>query len=116
MLSWIALGGGGLLTLFGFFKIVSNGFRFLLWVVLLSIGSVAVEYGLDHPPPGLREMGITPGAVDGLRTLVGPGKELSYRTLAEACAKLPEMKEQLNPGGKEEDPSRDGPKEASGPM
>lgn len=76
----IIIGVGALFVLIGFFKIVRNGLRIVLWIALTVAGGFGVAYGLDRSSNS-----VTIDLSDKLGSLVEPGKEFLIKKLQNAC-------------------------------
>jgi len=74
---------GGLLVLIGFFKILRNGLRILLWILLTAAGAFGVAYGLDRSSNS-----VTLNLHNELETFVEPGKEFVVEKLQNVCRGL----------------------------
>lgn len=94
----ILIGIGALLVLVGFFKIVRNGLRIILWILLTALGCFGVAYGLDRSTnPATANLSAELGS------FVEPGKEFFIEKLQNVCQSLdvpflnPELNPELNP-------------------
>ncbi|MBF0310631.1 MAG: hypothetical protein HQL56_13995 [Magnetococcales bacterium] len=88
MESWILVVAGGLLALFGIYKIVANSFSLFFWVLLVAVGMSGVSYGLKHDSVVLSADTFSQGLLGQLKETLEPGRELSRQSLEKLCLSL----------------------------
>lgn len=79
----ILIGIGVLLVLVGFFKIVRNGLRIILWIVLTAVGCWGVAYGLERSSNP-----VMVNVSEDLGSLIKPGRELIVDQLLKVCRNM----------------------------
>lgn len=74
---------GAILALIGFYKVVRNSIRIIVWVLLMCIGAYGVAYGVDRSSSS-----FTINLTNELKALVDPGREMSVEAMRTFCMGL----------------------------
>ncbi|MBX2879343.1 MAG: hypothetical protein KTR32_05385 [Granulosicoccus sp.] len=74
---------GALLLLFGVMRILSSSLKLIFWVLLSGMGGFAVAYGVERSGSD-----IPVNLSQEIKSLVGPGRELSIDAMRVLCDRL----------------------------
>lgn len=88
LLPWTILILGGVMSLYGLYRIVTMGLAMILWSTMLVIGLFGIEYGLNPPPAALSQFGITPDILQKTGGFLKPGRDLSEAAMADFCRRV----------------------------